>query len=174
MQHQGQPQFHSTRNAEDTLQNIADFPEGGNIAESSEVSLNQLAESQAEAYQVSDPLFFHMWMYALADRPLIDGIKVLAKRYFHETFLHRLDYGSFCRAVEEVYCSTPPDERGLRDLVVNVTLDHLTTLRNSRALSDYLLKQIPDFARDLCIAMINKSVPPPSLWFLTRQPSFKF
>ncbi|KAL1984816.1 hypothetical protein VTN96DRAFT_8660 [Rasamsonia emersonii] len=162
------------RNAEDTLQNIADFPEDGNIAESSEVPLNQVAENQAEA-PVSDPLFFHIWMYALADRLLIDGLKVLAKRYFHETFLHQLDYGSFCRAVEEVYCSTPPHERGLRDLVVNITLDHLTTLRNSGALSDDLLNRIPDFACDLCIAIINKTVPPLSgAWGQPLQSSFKF
>lgn len=89
---------------------------------------SQRRKSQADNLRHVDPLCFHVWIYALADRLLIEGLKVFASRYFHELLECSLDSSSFARAVEEVYSSTPPEDRGLRDLVIQVTLKNLSTL----------------------------------------------
>ncbi|KAL1964408.1 hypothetical protein VTN77DRAFT_6966 [Rasamsonia byssochlamydoides] len=136
------------------IPNMTDLPEAENMAETSEVFFSQSAE-QSEASRISDPLLF-LLIYALADHLLIHGLKVLAKRYFQEVLLQRLDHKSFPPAVVEVYQSTPRHERELRDVVINVALDQLMTLRISRALGINLLKQVPDFACDLCIAIMER------------------
>lgn len=121
---------------------------------------SQRRKSQAENVQHVDPLCFHVWIYALADRLLIEGLKVLAGRYFHELLESSLDSPSFARAVEEVYSSTPPEDRGLRDLVIQVTLKNLSTLRRTGSLSDDLFRNVPDFAVDFSIAKVKKYTPP--------------
>lgn len=131
-----------------------------NASESSESPLGQLAASQIEASQFSDPTFFHIQIYALAERFQVHGLKSLARRYFHDTLEHRLNSVSFTRVVEEAYSATPENDRGLRDAVVNIALNHLLELRRSNALSDEFLKgdgkKNRDFARDLCVAIIHR------------------
>ena len=130
---------------------------------SAEASPNQAAESHGVVSQQPDPLILHIWIYALADRLLIPGLKALSRSYFYQSLEHRLDTHSFGRAIEEVYCSTPSEDRRLRDLV-KVTLDHLTTLTITEVLCETLLKKVPDYASDLCMAMIGREVPPSILW----------
>lgn len=110
-----------------------------------------------------DPLSFHILIYSLADRLFIHGRKELSKQKVERELLQRLDVNSFSRAVIEVYKSTPPHERGLRDLAVKITMDHMTELRTRResvpaALEDRLLEQVPQFTYDLLVAMMNTSV----------------
>src|SRR5215471_17354572 len=110
-----------------------------------------------------DPLSFHILMYSLADRLFIRGLKSLAKENFEKELRPRLVSKSFPVAVIEVYSSTPEQDRGLRDLVVKITVDNLTKLREKKGsdhaiLQNRLLKQIPEFAYDLSVAMMDKCV----------------
>lgn len=78
-----------------------------------------------------DLLSFHILMYSLTDRLFIQGLKALSKQNVERELVERLDANSFLRAIIEIYNSTPQNNRGLRDLAVKITMDHLTTLRNA-------------------------------------------
>ena len=78
-----------------------------------------------------DALLFHISMYSLADRLLMEGLKALAMDYVEHELVQRLDASSFPEAISEIYLSTPSHDRGLRDLAIKTTMNHLTTLRNS-------------------------------------------
>lgn len=128
-------------------------------------TVRQAEKAQTEESQYPDPLFFHIWVYALADRLLINGLKTLAREYFHESLQRYLNSRDFGNAVEDVYSLTPPEDRGLRDLVIQVTLDNMRTLRQTGALRDDIFRKVPDFAIDLCIARINRDIPPSSFCY---------
>ncbi|RAL06346.1 BTB/POZ domain-containing protein [Aspergillus ibericus CBS 121593] len=110
-----------------------------------------------------DPLSFHILMYSLADRLLIKGLKALAQKKVEYEMAQRLDAASFPQAVLEIYNSTPKSDRGLRDLAVDITLRNLSLLRRKdeaadAIFQDTLLDSVPQFSRDLLIAMMKKSV----------------
>lgn len=128
---------------------------------------NQPAESLAGTSRRSESLFLHIRVYALAHCLLIPGLKTLARRYFYESLRQHLDSDTFGLAIQDVYCSTPYEDRGLRDLVIKVALDNLRTLTSTGVLSSSLLRKVPDFASDLSMAMMSmmsKDVPPTSQW----------
>lgn len=110
-----------------------------------------------------DSLVFHIHMYLLADRLLIAGLKSLAGKKLSEKLRQRLDQGSFCQAVAEIYKLAPQHDPYLRSLVVQITLDRLTELRKgngagSAILPNSLLVEVPKFACDLSVNMMNKCV----------------
>ncbi|PYH75791.1 hypothetical protein BO82DRAFT_12647 [Aspergillus uvarum CBS 121591] len=110
-----------------------------------------------------DPLSFHILMYSLADRLLVTGLKALAQKKVEYEMAQRLDAASFPQAVLEIYNSTPKSDRGLRDLAVDITLRNLSLLRRKdeaadAIFQDTLLDSVPQFSRDLLIAMMKKSV----------------
>ncbi|KAE8422008.1 hypothetical protein BDV36DRAFT_19214 [Aspergillus pseudocaelatus] len=130
---------------------------------------NQVCDVPEEQARFSDPLSFHILMYSLADRLLIHGLKALSKENVGHELIQRLDAQSFPQAIVEIYNSTPENDRGLRDLAVEVTMDHLSALRKTKgtaaaALQDDLLRSVPQFSYDLVVAMMNKSVSMESRW----------
>jgi hypothetical protein len=68
-------------------------------------------------------------MYDLVDRMFIEGLKGLSKRKVEQELLQRLNTSSFPSAIVEIYKSTLSQDTVLRDLVVRVTMHHLTRLR---------------------------------------------
>ena len=70
------------------------------------------------------------------------------------------DRASFRAAVVEVYRSTAEHDRGLKDVVIALTNSNLTILRGGifPVLDDGLLRSVPEFAIDLCIATLGKYV----------------
>lgn len=124
------------------------------------------SSNQSEARQSLDPPILHARIYALAHRLLIHGLKVLASKNFRESLERYLNYVSLSRVVEEVYrpisekddkVILDPRYQEMRDIVINVVLENLSTLRSSNVLPDDLLKNNLDFAGELCIALINKN-----------------
>lgn len=101
-------------------------------------------------------------MYSLADRMFIRGLKILSQQNVERELGQQLDAVSFPQAVLEIYNSTPPEDRGLRDLAIQYTMDNLTSLRSEEdapaAFEDSLLKSAPQFSYDLLVAVMNKSV----------------
>jgi hypothetical protein len=119
--------------------------------------------SSITSTQYYDPVSFHILMYSLADRLIIHGLKSLSKiKVKKELIQSLLDENAFRKAVVETYNSTPEHDRGLRDLIVDITTDHLSDLRQETsapaALQDSLFKEVPEYAYDLLRAMINKNV----------------
>jgi hypothetical protein len=116
-----------------------------------------------------DPLSFHILMYSLADRMFIDGLKALSKEKVKRELRQRLDPDAFPQAIFDIYNSTPPTERGLRNLAVEMTMSHLIELRTSSecsrvAFPDSLVTEIPQFSSDLLVAVMNKSVSEWNQW----------
>jgi hypothetical protein len=117
-----------------------------------------------ESSKATDSLSFHILMYSLADRMIIKGLKYLSRRKVEPEMTQRLERDSFPQAVFEIYNSTPLSDRGLRDLTVKITMDHLPTLRKEQdgvpaVFEDGLLESVPQFAYDLLLAMIRQLTP---------------
>ncbi|KAL2870568.1 uncharacterized protein BJX67DRAFT_344114 [Aspergillus lucknowensis] len=74
-------------------------------------------------------------MYALVDCMFIKGLKGLYKRKVEQELLLQLNASSFPSVIVEIYKSTLSQDRGLRDLVVRVTM-HLSRVAVQ---ADYLL-----------------------------------
>lgn len=98
-------------------------------------------------------------MYGEGDYFVVDDLKVKAKEKFRLSFTNPPNNESFADTIEEVY-SMNADYRGLRKLVVELISQNWRTLRSggSPALSDELIKSIPDFSFDLCLALLKAYV----------------
>lgn len=102
-------------------------------------------------------------MYSLADRMFIEGLKALSNQKAERELIDSLDANSFPGAIFEIYNSTPADDRGLRDMAVRVTMDHLTKLRRGNeevpvTFENSLLKSVPQFCFDLLVAIMDKDM----------------
>ncbi|GLA10276.1 hypothetical protein AnigIFM60653_002371, partial [Aspergillus niger] len=102
--------------------------------------------------------FFHAQMYAQGDYFQIKQLKKKAKDYFTKSFLEHPNQDSFSSSVVEVYSSTGEHDRGLRDLVVQLTTDNLKILRNgdNPILCDGLLESVPKFMLEVCLSTLDK------------------
>jgi hypothetical protein len=137
-------------------------PEGfsGDVQGNAIVETHEPASASASTY---DPLLFHILMYALADRLFIHGLKFLSKQNVEKELVRRLDAASYPLAILEIYNTTPKQERGLRDLALIITMDHMTELRTGEettpvAFDNSLLDKVPEFSKDLLVAIMNKCV----------------
>ncbi|GFF40887.1 hypothetical protein IFM46972_06363, partial [Aspergillus udagawae] len=102
--------------------------------------------------------YFHAQMYAQGDYFQIDALKCKAKDYFKESFVRYPTRESFTSAVIEVYSSTAENDRGLRDLVVQLTTSNLECLRRAEdpTLDSKLLDLVPSFMRDICLSAVER------------------
>ncbi|GIK03872.1 hypothetical protein Aspvir_007947 [Aspergillus viridinutans] len=105
---------------------------------------------------------FHAQMYAQGDYFQINALKWKAKEYFKEHFMESLRFlprDSYTAAVIEVYSSTAENDRGLRDLVVQLTTNNLPLLREVDPILDSnLLEGVPSFMRDICLSAVERCV----------------
>ncbi|RHZ66426.1 hypothetical protein CDV55_107178 [Aspergillus turcosus] len=120
-----------------------------------------LSENEAEtsmATPQTGDAYFHAQMYARGVYFQIDALKSKAKQCFKESFMTDPDRDSFRSAVLEVYDSTVESDRGLRDLVVQLTTDNLSLLRAkvNPVLDDNLLEDVPSFMRDICLSAVER------------------
>ncbi|KAF4226513.1 hypothetical protein CNMCM8980_004733 [Aspergillus fumigatiaffinis] len=102
--------------------------------------------------------YFHAQMYAQGDYFQIDALKRKAKEHFKESFMRNTDRDSFTSAVSEVYSSTAENDRGLRDLVLQLTTDNLPLLSRevNPILDGELLDRVPSFMRDICLSAVER------------------
>ncbi|KAN0074894.1 BTB/POZ fold [Elaphomyces granulatus] len=131
------------------------LPANGPSPDGSQPRMNKLFGEQALSLSC-----FHVLMYVEADYFQVDRLKALAKEKFCASFMDKPDRKSFQAAVVEVYRSTPEYDRGLKDVVIASTRNNLATLRNwwYPVLNNDLLRSVPEFAVDLCIATLDKYV----------------
>ncbi|EED11897.1 conserved hypothetical protein [Talaromyces stipitatus ATCC 10500] len=136
-----------------------------NVPNSHSIAQNEHDVDAAEGTApLLDPLSFHILIYSLADRLLIQGLKILSGQKLKSALIQRLDAGSFPSVIVEIYNTTPEQDRGLRDIAVQITMEYFSTLRSASktgvaAFQDALLQSVPQFSYDLLIAMMKKYVP---------------
>ena len=76
-------------------------------------------------YETDDSnLLTHTRVYALAEKYDIPALKALAKSKFEMAMACYYDSPEFADAIEEVYCSTIDNDRGLRDVVIQAFRNH--------------------------------------------------
>jgi hypothetical protein len=113
-----------------------------------------------------EPLSFHILMYSLADRMFINGLETLAHCKFQKELFQPFDSSTFRTAIMEIYNSTPAIDRGLRDHAVGFTMKNIKVLWSEgaqtpgwedQALTNSLLKSVPQFAYDMLVATLDKA-----------------
>ncbi|CAG8939374.1 unnamed protein product [Penicillium salamii] len=128
-------------------------------------SASQLGDAKEYPQAAVDPLSFHILMYSLADRMFIEGLKdkssQKAEQELDRQLVGKPDLNPLLRAIMEIYNSTPAHARGLRDIAVRVTMDHMAMLdgysRVKEFLKNGLLDPVPQFGFDLLVAIVDKN-----------------
>ena len=103
------------------------------------------------------PCYIHVRVFGEADYFMISDLKDRAKERFCETFKDFHERQFLAEIIEELY-SNRADYRSLRKLVMDVVVDNLPTLwkGSAPAIDIELMKAVPDFATDLCVAAMDK------------------
>jgi hypothetical protein len=130
-----------------------------------ETATKHVGETAPEAVSpasptTSDSLLFHIHMYLLADRLLIQGLKKVASNKLDDKLRQCLDAEAYRQTVVEIYQSSPPNDHSLRDVLVQTTISCMAEFRKRDGpgpviLPNSLLEDVPAFATDLCIGVMN-------------------
>ncbi|OJD16608.1 hypothetical protein AJ78_03248 [Emergomyces pasteurianus Ep9510] len=106
-------------------------------------------------------LSFHVLMYSLAERLFIHGLKHLSKQNVERELNQHVEGDTFLATILEIYKTTPEHDRALRNLIVDMTIKHLTPLRRgdnrlTSSLESDIITQAPEFSRELLIALMDR------------------
>lgn len=99
-------------------------------------------------------MVFHAQMYSLAEKYMMHSLKQLSMEKFRVAIETGWTMDDFPLAVAEAYNSTPEDDRGLRDLVVEVCTNGTNSkrlLQNAQFLDT--LKETSGFAADMVVSL---------------------
>ena len=104
-------------------------------------------EMQTEANNdaIESPLVTHAMVYALAEKYCIPVLKKVSKQKFVTVLEKDWKHESFPRAIEIVYTTTVPQDRGLRNAVISVVLQHKAHMQQQASFM-LLIKDLGDFA----------------------------
>ncbi|KAK4443182.1 hypothetical protein QBC34DRAFT_478350 [Podospora aff. communis PSN243] len=94
---------------------------------------------------------FCVQMYNLADRNMVPALKDITKVHFKAAIKSGWATDDFLLVVADVYKLTPEADRGLRDLVVDISHANLEEL-TANARFRRLIVEIPQFYSDMSIA----------------------
>ena len=97
------------------------------------------------------PLLVDAKMYAIGDKYGINGLKSHAKAKFSDALDAGWDIVSFPEVIETVYTTTPASDRGLRDCLAPVLLEHKEELRGHEGFVSLIKNKLSDgeFAMDV-------------------------
>ncbi|KAF5601980.1 ARM repeat protein [Fusarium subglutinans] len=96
----------------------------------------------------SSAMTFHAKVYQIADKYDIEALKKLAATKYRTSIDAGWEMDSFPDAIELAYTTTPPGDRRLRDIAVEVTIERIGTLMSQDAFSE-MLSVNPDLAADI-------------------------
>ena len=90
-------------------------------------------------------------MYAIADKYRIDALKDLARDKFSRILDAGWDITDFLEVIETVYTTTPASDRGLRDRLAPVLLEHKDELHDNEVFVSLIKDKLSDgeFAMDV-------------------------
>ncbi|KAI1436273.1 hypothetical protein GGR50DRAFT_693274 [Xylaria sp. CBS 124048] len=115
----------------------------------------ELAESAGTwKAEVDSELLMHAKVYALADKYLIGGLKILALGKFETAARNNWHSKQFMDVLEEAYTSTVESDRGLKDAVVKIFSEHLDLLDKEKV--QEILKNVGTLAYDLLMYLRRK------------------
>lgn len=97
----------------------------------------------------------HAKVYAIAEKYNIKPLKDLARTKFEKAADRDWDSPYFPITTGFVYTSTPPDDRGLRDIVIKLSKDHLKSLLD-RPEFESMMEDNGDFGKDLVKAIAHR------------------
>ncbi|KAL6149966.1 hypothetical protein ACJQWK_02530 [Exserohilum turcicum] len=103
----------------------------------------------------ASPMVFNVKVYSIADKYDIPALKSVARQKFQESVETCWNMDDFPHAIAEVYNSTPPNDQGLRSLVVDVACEHITSLLQKQGFCD-VLGETAGFASDLVQLQASK------------------
>lgn len=136
---------------------IDDSPERTRTSMSLDKSDLQTNAERAAGLEHLNPTLFHISMYSLADRLLMEELKDLAKRSLVFHFIAAFEPRDFARCVTEIYSTTPVSDRGLRDLLVELVVrnhERMVSHFSEYFSLEEILMECPDFAIDFSIALM--------------------
>ncbi|RAL15184.1 BTB/POZ domain-containing protein [Aspergillus homomorphus CBS 101889] len=103
------------------------------------------------------PSYFHARMFGEADYFMINALKAKAKSEFRASFKDCSERDLIAEVIKELY-SPRANYQELRKLAVDVVVNNLPSLREGfpPAIDFELLKTVPDFAIELCLATVDR------------------
>jgi speckle-type POZ protein len=96
----------------------------------------------------ASPMIFDVKVYSIADKYDVMALKSQAKDKFEKVAKSCWNMGDFPPAISEVYSSTPATDRGLRDLVVEISCTHIDALLARQDFRN-VLQETVGFAADV-------------------------
>ena len=106
------------------------------------------------------PLPLHAHVYAIADRYQIEGLAALAKENFASASKNCCDSSDTHSAIRLVYSTTPPEIRGLRDVVVGfMTANKNSLFKDSMFSASFveLIDEVGESSKDLrCLTTADR------------------
>ncbi|OOQ85851.1 hypothetical protein PEBR_24099 [Penicillium brasilianum] len=121
-----------------------------------------------EASCIANQSYFHVCMFAEADYFQVDGLKQTSKRFFRRSFASSqnktLKKEIIQETLEELY-SNRCDYQQLKEIAIarRVQLLRFPDTKNDSLLSPKITQDFPDFAHDLCTALIELADQPISV-----------
>ncbi|KAF5974688.1 ARM repeat protein [Fusarium coicis] len=96
----------------------------------------------------SSAMMFHAKVYQIADKYDIEALKRLAATKYRTSIDAGWEMDSFPVAIELAYTTTPPSDRGLRDIAVEVAFKRLGNLMAQDRFCG-MMRDNPDIAADI-------------------------
>ncbi|KAI9035319.1 BTB/POZ domain protein [Aspergillus affinis] len=96
-------------------------------------------------------IILHVKAYQAGDKYVIPRLKEKAMIKFATSIMESWDEDEFTIAIADVYSTTPPGDRGLRDSAVAVSIEYLPALRRKPSFQK-VLRETPEFAADLVLS----------------------
>jgi speckle-type POZ protein len=96
----------------------------------------------------ASPMIFNVEVYSIADKYGVLALKSRAKEKFDRIVKTCWDIDDFAHAITEVYSSTPSTDRGLRDTVIEVARNNISTLLEKKDFRS-VLEETVGFAADV-------------------------
>ena len=81
----------------------------------------------------------HAKMYALGEKYGIPTLKTLARTKFATAATYAWNHSDFARTIQTVYCTTPDDDTGLREIVVQTMLAHKDVLCKKKDIEEAIM-----------------------------------
>ncbi|KAL5586700.1 hypothetical protein FOBRF1_016570 [Fusarium oxysporum] len=103
----------------------------------------------------SSAMMFHAKVYQIADKYGIEALKRLSATKFRASIDENWKTDDFPVAIALAYTTTPPEDRGLRDITVQVAFNNIGTLMSRDAFCE-ILSDNPDLAADIIRFMHGK------------------
>jgi hypothetical protein len=103
---------------------------------------------------ILSPAEVHIWVYLIADKYTIPGLKKLAKNKIDSCLEHGLQIENYISVIKIIYSSTSPRDPVVRSIVTQHIVRYLHDFQKQPAFLD-VLRNYPDFTYDFSLLMME-------------------